>query len=442
MLRKTHFKRPWELTLLSLLGLLTLIFPYVSYTYKKRVFSLAGYHFLTGTEILGKSVTITTNPLVIGIILFLGIAFLCSLLWGKRGQKLISYLIIISGVVVFALAFLLQNSFAKVFEKAKAVHSGYGLIILMLLCVLLIVRTGMIMYHEKIISPLDFMALPCLCYLVINNYFPMVGIFIAFKKIDYAKGIWGSDWVGLDNFKFLFQTNDAFIMTRNTILYNVAFIVLGNIIGIIVGIMLYEIWSKRAKKFYQTAILLPQLISMIIVSYIVYAFLSSEAGFINNTFMGENPVNFYAEVKYWPFILIFVNIWKGLGYSSIIYLSAMLSIDKSMYEAARVDGAGKMQQICHITLPMLRPTVVTLIIMQVGRIFFSDFGLFLQVPMNSGALYSVTQTIDTYVYRSLMQLNQVGMASAAGLFQSVVGFLVVLAANAIVRKLDRDNAMF
>jgi putative aldouronate transport system permease protein len=238
------------------------------------------------------------------------------------------------------------------------------------------------------------------------------------------------------------MTSDAFIMTRNTILYNLAFIILGNILGIAVGIMLFEIFSGAAKKFFQTTILLPQLISYVIVAYIVYAFLSNEAGFINKSILGDHAVDFYANKQYWPFLLIFVNLWKGLGYSAIIYLSSILGIDKSLYEAACVDGARKWQQIIRVTLPMLRPTIITLMIMQLGRMFYSDFGLFYQVPMNAGVLYDATQTIDTYVYRALMQLNQIGKASAASVYQSVVGFVVVLIVNGIVRRTDRENAMF
>lgn len=290
---------------------------------------------------------------------------------------------------------------------------------------------------------LDLMALPALVYIIINNYLPMAGLFIAFKKIDYSKGIFASDWVGFKNFEYLFKTKDAFIITRNTILYNLAFIVLGLALGIIVGILLNEVWSKRTQKLYQTTILLPQLISIIIVSYIVYAFLSNETGLVNNALLGkDNGINFYGTPKYWPFILTAVHLWKGLGYNSIIFLSSIVGIDRNLYEAAHVDGASRIRQIFTITLPMLKPTVVTLLLMQIGRIFYSDFGLFYQVPMNSGALYSVTNTIDTYVYRGLLMQNNIAMSSAAGAYQSVIGFIVVMLANAVVRKLDRDNAMF
>lgn len=293
--------------------------------------------------------------------------------------------------------------------------------------------------------PLLLMTIPGMLYLILNNYIPIFGLFIAFKDIDYSKGIFKSDWNGLENFKYLFQTEDAFIITRNTILYNLVFIVLNVVVCVAIAIMLSEVSKKIMVKFYQTALLLPHLISIIIIAYIVYAFLSSDAGFINHSIqeaMGNEPINFYAESKYWPFILVIVQVWKTMGYTSIIYFSAILGIDRSLYEAAVVDGAGKMKQIMYITLPLLKPTIIILVLMNIGRIFYSDFGLFLQVPMNQGALFNVTNTIDTYVYRALMINNDIGMASAAGLYQSIVGFILVLGANMLVRKMDPDNALF
>jgi putative aldouronate transport system permease protein len=293
--------------------------------------------------------------------------------------------------------------------------------------------------------PLFLMVIPGCIYLIINNYAPMFGVFIAFKRIDFGKGIFASDWVGFKNFTYLFKTEAAFIMTRNTVLYNLAFIVIGTITGIAVGIMLSEVYGKFKSKFYQTMILLPFLLSSVIIAYIGYAFMSSDTGLINNSILplfGLDPISWYAEPKLWPFILVFVSTWKGIGYSSILYLSAIIGIDKSLYEAARVDGATKWKQITNITLPLLKPMVIMLVIMSVGRIFNSDFGLFYQLPMNAGALYSTTQTIDTYVYRGLMQLNDVSMSSAAGLYQSIVGFVLVLLTNAIVRKYNSENALF
>ena len=292
--------------------------------------------------------------------------------------------------------------------------------------------------------PLYLMAIPGIIYLFINNYMPLPGLVLAFKKYNVRKGIFGSDWAGFSNFKYLFATQDAWIITRNTIAYNVAFIIINTVCAIAVAILLAEMTSK-VKKFYQSAILLPFLISAVIISYLVFAFLSTENGFINNSLLkplGIDPISWYTEKKYWPFILIFVSVWKSVGYNCIIYLSTIIGFDRSYYEAAAIDGGSKWQQIMQITVPLLKPTIIMLVLMSIGRIFYSDFGLFYQVPQNSGALYSVTNTIDTYVYRGLLELGDITMSSAAGLYQSIVGFILVLSANLVVRKLDSESALF
>jgi putative aldouronate transport system permease protein len=299
--------------------------------------------------------------------------------------------------------------------------------------------------HVKklIFNPLNLMVIPGMIYLLLNNYIPMLGISIAFKRIDYAKGIFRSNWIGFTNFKYLFSSKDAFIITRNTILYNSAFIILGTILGLVVGIFLSEITSKLSQKIYQTLILLPQLFSIIIVAYIVVGLLGNEAGFINKSILGpDRAINFYATPAYWPFILTIVYLWKGLGYNSIIYLSAIVSIDRNLYEAATIDGVNRFQQVFYVTIPSIKPTITTLVLIAVGRIFHSDFGLFYQVPMNSGMLYNVTNTIDTYVYRGLLQLNNIALSSAAGTYQALVGFVIVMLVNYVVRRVDRENAMF
>ncbi len=292
--------------------------------------------------------------------------------------------------------------------------------------------------------PVYLMAVPGFLYLFINNYMPLPGLVLAFKNYNARKGIWGSDWAGWDNFKYLFSTSDAFVITRNTILYNLAFIVINTIGAIAVAIILSELKGK-IKNIYQSVILLPHLVSIVIVSYIVFAFLSTESGFLNNSiikWLGIEPISWYSEKKYWPFILIFVSAWKNIGYQCIIYLATLLGFDRAFYEAAELDGASIWQQITKITLPLLRPTIIMLVMMAVGRIFYSDFGLFYQVPQNSGALYSVTNTIDTYVYRGLLEAGNISMSAAAGFYQSIVGFILVLGANLLVRKFDRDSALF
>jgi putative aldouronate transport system permease protein len=287
--------------------------------------------------------------------------------------------------------------------------------------------------------------LPGIAYLIINNYAPMFGMFIAFKNINFSAGIFESDWIGFKNFEYLFKTTDAFIITRNTILYNAAFIVIGTVLSIAVAILLNEIRVKVLSRFYQSVIVLPHLISFVVVGYLVYAALSLETGFMNKTVLplfGIESISWYTEPKYWPVILTVVQLWKSVGFSCIIFLASIISIDPEYYEAARLDGASKWRQIQSITIPLITPVIVMLTLLSIGRMFYSDFGLFYQVPMNSGMLNDTTNVIDTYVYRSLMIMGDIGMASAAGVYQSIVGFVLVLSANYIVRKFNRENALF
>ena len=293
--------------------------------------------------------------------------------------------------------------------------------------------------------PLYLMMLPALLYLLINNYIPMAAMVIAFKKLNFAKGIWASPWAGLKNFKVLFASKDAWIITRNTLLYNIAFILVNMVVGIAIAILITEIRNTKLKKIYQSAILLPFLMSMVILSYIVYALLSAENGLVNNSilpFFHIDPIQWYQKPKYWPAILIIANCWKGVGYGCLIYIASLIGIDPSFYEAARLDGASKWQEITKITLPSLVPTIITLLLLSIGRIFYSDFGLFYQVPMNSGVLFPTTNVIDTYVYRALIEQGNISMSSAAGVYQSLVGFCVVMLSNWIVRKVDKDQALF
>ena len=295
--------------------------------------------------------------------------------------------------------------------------------------------------------PFYIMAIPGFAYLIINNYIPLYGLQLAFKSFSYKKGISGSKWVGLKNFKFLFASDDAYIMIRNTILYHVLWIIIGIILGVGVAILFNEIKNKIAKRVYQTVILLPYLMSMVVIAYLVYAFFATDTGLINNAIIKgllgkENGVSWYSEPKYWPFILTFVQQWKQIGFGMILYLSTLLGIDESLYEAARIDGATKWQQIKSITIPLLKPTIIMLTILNIGQIFRSDFGLFFQVPMNQGALYSTTQTIDTYVYRALLVNNNFGMSAAASFLQSIVGFIFIVTANAIVNKIDSNSSLF
>lgn len=290
--------------------------------------------------------------------------------------------------------------------------------------------------------PFYLMGLPAIIYIIINNYMPLYGLQIAFKNYRVVDGISGSEWCGLDNFKYLFAS-DAFRITRNTVLYQFSWLILNTILAVFLAIFLNEIVSKKAKKFYQSMVLLPYLISYVIVAYIVYVFLS-DTGIFNTilTSLGADPVSWYMEKKYWPFILTFVNSWKSIGFTTIIYLSTIVGFGTDYYEAAELDGASKWKQITRITLPMLKPTIIMMVTLGMGSIFRSDYSLFYQVTKNSGALYPVTDTIDTYVFRALTSGNNMGMSSAAAFYQSIVCFCMVMLFNAIVRRISKEDAMF
>ena len=285
--------------------------------------------------------------------------------------------------------------------------------------------------------------IPGLIYIIINNYAPIYGLLLAFQKVNFRKGILGGEWVWLDNFRFLFQ-GDAWLITRNTVLYNIAFLILGPIIGISLAILLNNLKSKKAAGAYQTIILIPFLMSMVVISYLAYAFLSPQSGLINGILirLGFERISWYAEAKYWPFIIIIIRMWNIMGFHSTIYLSSIVGISPTLFEAARLDGASKIQEIKYILLPMLKPTIITMTIIGIGSIMRSDFGLFYQVTRDSGALYSTTQTIDTYVFRGLMSLGNPGMAAAAGFYQSIVGFVLVVLGNKLIKKLSKENALF
>ncbi|MFD1410238.1 ABC transporter permease [Lapidilactobacillus gannanensis] len=296
--------------------------------------------------------------------------------------------------------------------------------------------------------PLFILSLPGIIWFAIFSYLPMFAILVAFKHFklngNFIHSFITSDWAGFDNFKFLFSSGDAALIIRNTLLYNIVFIILNIVIPLIVALAINEIFNKQLSKLYQSVLFIPYFLSMVVVSYVVFAFLDPTSGFFNAvlSMFGHKPIQFYMEPKYWPFILTTVQVWKNIGYNMIIFLAAICGLDKSYYEAAMLDGASKWQQTKSITLPMLTPVLVMLLIMAVGGIFRTDFGLFYQVPKNSGALISVTQTIDTYIYRGLTSMGDIGLSSAGGLLQSVVGFVLVVITNGIVKKYDRSQSLF
>ncbi|MDQ0724519.1 MULTISPECIES: ABC transporter permease [Paenibacillus] len=294
-----------------------------------------------------------------------------------------------------------------------------------------------------------FMVLPGAIWFFFFSYLPLVGTVAAFKEYRFSReGFWASlmksEWVGWDNFKFLFSTSDAWLITRNTLFYNIAIIFLGLVFAVALAILLSELVNKRLAKLYQTGMFLPYFLSWVIVGYFAFSFLSMDRGMLNQIigWFGMEPIQWYSEAKYWPYILVFVALWKTIGYSSVVYLASILGIDKSLYEAAMIDGASKWQQIRNITIPLLSPIITIMTLLAVGRIFYADFGLFYQVPRDSGTLYSVTNVIDTYVYRGLKTSGEIGMSTAAGLYQSVVGFVLVIISNYVVRKIDKDSSLF
>ena len=285
---------------------------------------------------------------------------------------------------------------------------------------------------------------PAVIYTLIFAYYPMTGVVMAFKKYNYAGGIWGSPWNGLDNFAFFFKSGQAGLVTRNTVLYNLAFILIGTFVQVAVAVFLTEIRRKRFRKVSQSMMFLPYFISWVIVGVMAFNIFSSDYGFINRliTMFGGEKISFYTTPQCWPFILIFFNVWKGVGYGSVMYLAAIMGIDTSVYEAAAIDGANVFQRIFKVTIPMIMPTMVILLLMSVGGIFKGNFDLFYNLVGNNGLLYNYTDVIDTLAMRALISSNDFGMSAAIGLFQSVLCFVTVTIVNKLVSLYDRDYALF
>jgi putative aldouronate transport system permease protein len=282
-----------------------------------------------------------------------------------------------------------------------------------------------------------------LIILLVFSYFPILGTFIAFKNVNYTKGLFGSPWCGFDNFKFFFTSQDAFRTTRNTLLMNLSFIAATTVLSIFCALKLYNLTRKFVKTF-QTVLFIPYFLSWVVISYVAYVFLNPEYGLFNAflKFCHLPVMNWYNDPTWWPLILLFWYLWKNVGYTTIIYYTGLLGIDPAYYEAASIDGASNFQKTMKITMPLLAPLVTLMVLLGIGRIFFSDFGLFYFVPKDSGMLYPVTDVIDTYVYRSLRVTGDIGMAAAAGFYQSLVGFILVLLSNRIVKMFNKENAIF
>lgn len=291
--------------------------------------------------------------------------------------------------------------------------------------------------------PLTMLALPAVIFLFVFHYIPMYGLVLPFKDFNYGDGLLKSPWSGLKNFEYLFRSEDALRATRNTILYNLVFIFLGLFVALCVALMLFEM-SKKVVKISQTLLLLPFFISYVVVSYAINGFFDMNNGLVNNLLvsLGREPVLWYNHPGYWPVIITVTAVWKGMGYAGLVYYAALMGTNMELYEAARVDGAGKLRQIWHVSLPSLRPMISMMLIMDFGKILSIDFGLFYNVPQNSPLLYETTDVLSTFTYRALMSIGDIGMSSAASFYQAVVGFFLVLLCNWIVKKISAENAIF
>lgn len=293
-------------------------------------------------------------------------------------------------------------------------------------------------------TTLTIMALPAAVILFLFSYVPIAGLIIAFKDFRYDKGFLGSDWIGFKNFEFFFKSNDAWVVLRNTIGLNVLFIGITLVVSVGIALMMNEVRSRKMIKVTQTIMFFPYFMSWVVVGYLLYAYLHHDYGIINQLlqFLGLHSISWYARSEYWPVILTFMYAWKMAGYYSVIYYAGLMGIDDTYYEAAALDGASRWQMVWKITLPMLKGIIIVMVILQVGRIMYADFGLFFNLTRDQGALYATTDVLDTYIYRALRVTGDIGIGSAVGCFQAVIGFLLIMGSNLVVRKLDKGSALF
>ncbi len=291
---------------------------------------------------------------------------------------------------------------------------------------------------------LTLLAAPALLWFLIFSYLPMGGSLIAFKNYKPKLGIMASEWIGLDNFKYLFSSNDASRILVNTIFYNFVSIFLVAAFSVFVAILMDVVSKRLYLKVYQSLLFLPRFISWVVVGYIALALFDFDMGVLNTVLkaLGKEPVSWYLSPQYWRVILLAANLWKSIGYTSLIYYGAILSIDSNVYEAAEIDGATFLNKIFRITIPLIKQTIIVMTLMSIGNIMRADFGLFYYVPNNSGALYAVTDVLDTYVYRAMRGLGDFATSSAVSFFQSVVGLVMIVVCNAIVKKIDEDSSLF
>jgi len=314
-------------------------------------------------------------------------------------------------------------------SKAKKTHSGF---------------LANLKYDVKNNPYLCLMALPAIIWFCIFSYSPLIYLLAAFKKYQAAKGLWGSDWVGIKNFKTFFGSDAFFRVTFNTVFLNALFILSTMAVSILIAIALSEISGKLFKKVTQSVVILPHFISWTVIALLCEALLKTNNGFINNILvaLGFEKINFYQNADIWPAFLTILRIWQGAGYGSIVYLATIAGLDQEMYEAARVDGATRGQCIRYMTLPLLKSTIVMMLIMSIGKIFNGDFGMIFNLVGSNSLLFRTTDVIDTYVYRMLVESTNIGQSAAVSLYQSIMGFVIVMATNALTKKLDEDSALF
>ena len=415
---------------------------------------LYGYHVLfgnSGLESIVAAQNINPQPLMIFAFLMVIAALAISF---KKKPVFFPILLLIFSVAASWLA--LQHYTWLGGKSPSMMLWGFYLFVALCLlnCVIIVLAVGLtrLRFHSgefRDHMELLTMLIPGSIIMLIFAYLPMPGILLSFKTYKLHGGgifesFFKSAWVGLNNFRYMFTTPDAWNMTKNTVLYNLVFIFVGLALSVTIAILITEISNRRTAKVYQTIYFLPYFLSWMVVTYLVYALLSYDFGVFNQILKSFNmePIEWYSEPKYWPFIFIIANFWKYTGNGSIIYMAAIVGMDAALFEAASIDGASKFQQIRHITLPLLRTTMILLTILAVGRIFSADFGLFYLLPRSVGTLRNVSMVIDTYVFGGLTGgTANLGMTSAAALYQSAVGFVLILMSNAIVRRIDPDSSL-
>ena len=300
------------------------------------------------------------------------------------------------------------------------------------------------LYELRVNRILFLMLIPAAVYFILNNYLPIFGMYLAFTRFNFADGIFKSPFIGLENFRFLWESGKLVKLTINTIGYNLAFILIGNFTNVASAILLSRLGCKIFKKITQSVMFLPYFVSYVILNVIVYNLFNYDLGFFNGILhsLGQESYDFYNTPSIWPFILIILYIWKQIGYGTVIYLATITGISPELYEAAEIDGANVFQQIRYITIPLLTPTFITLLLFSHGGIMKGQFDLFYQVIGNNGVLYDATDILDTFVYRSLKQDFDVGMSTAAGVYQSIFGFIVIMVSNALIKRNHPEQSLF